>query len=144
MSSKLEWSCEEYFKQLFALNSNITGVISVDKMRHFDEDKQADEDGLIIQAIQGERMLGGAVGAFEVELHVILRSFNNSSDENEQVIDAVVDSVYDPTQVERPELASVRARFNYLRILDAMTSERVNTKQTRKRERVFPLMAKGA
>jgi hypothetical protein len=143
MSSQLEWSCEEYFKQLFALNPAITEVIPVDQIRHFDDDDQADVDGLIIQATQGERLLGGAVGAFDMELRVTLRSFQSTADQNEQVIDAVVDSVYDPTQVGRPELAAVTARFSYLRILDQMTSERVNTKQTRKRDKVFPLIAKG-
>ena len=144
MSNQLEWTCEEYFKQLFGLNPTIADIIPVERIRHFDDDDQADENGLIIQAVQGERRLDGARGAFDVELHVMIKSFSLASDADETVADAIVDSVYDPSQVGIPELSSVRDRLSYLLILDEMTGERTNTKQSRKREKIFPLIAKGA
>lgn len=143
MSNKLEHTVEEYFVELFRLNGTISSILDDEQIKHSDDDAQADADGLVVQAIQGERHLDGAKGAFDVELHVLLRSFNLTSDQNEQLIDSVVDSVYDPMQSSFSELAEVRAQLSYLLILDEMSGERVNTKQTRKREKIFPLIAKG-
>lgn len=143
MSSRLEWTCEEYFKQLFSLNPVITGVIPAARIRHFSDDDQADENALVVQAVQGERRIDAPRGAFDVALHAKIRSFSLTSDQSEAVADAVVDSVYDPAQVGQPALAPVVERLSYLLILDEMTGERTNTKNHRLREKVFPLIAKG-
>jgi len=146
MSNKLEWSVEEYFVKLFGLNETILDLLDpATEIRHFDDDDQAESDCLVVQAVQGERLAGGAVGAFHVELRVLLRSFKLTSDENEQIMDAVVDAVYDPAQLSETSLHTwALANLSYLYINDEMSGERSNTKQTRKREKIFPLFAKGA
>src|SRR5215472_12225917 len=118
MSSKLEWTCEEYFKQLFGLNSVITNIIPTAQIRHFADDELADENALVIEAIQGERRIDAPRGAFDIELHARIRSYSLTSDQNETLSDAMVDSVYDPAQVGNPSLAAVVARLSYLLILD--------------------------
>jgi len=146
MSNKLEWSVEEYFVRLFSANTTIADLLEpATEVRHFDDDDQAEADCLVVQAIQGERLAGGAIGANHIELRVMLRSFRLTSDENEQIMDAVFEAMYDPAQLSNTALHNwAAANLSYLYIDDNMSGERTNTKQVRKREKVFPVIAKGA
>lgn len=137
MSNKLEWTVEEYFIQLLKQNTTLAPL----DIRHFDDDDQAEADGLVVEAVRGNRRLDGAKGAYDVNVRVIQRSYNTVSADNELISNAIVDTVYDPAQVSDPDLATIRGQLNYLLILDEMTSDRNNSKSSRHREKVFPVIA---
>lgn len=133
MKNALERTCEEYFIQLLATNTLLAPM----SMRHFDDQGQADIPGIIIEAVQGAHRLDGPKG-HDVQVSVLYRSTTTDSVTNDNVADAISDTVFGAT----PGLTQAESDFTFLLLRDAMTGTRQNTHDTRKRQKTFTLIAK--
>jgi hypothetical protein len=150
----LEYACESYFIELYRTHPALKGK----NLRHFDEDRPAETNCIVVQAVSGNRIRGNESGgasednvppvlrtdggvpidAYEVELTVNYRSPATASlTHNRLSVAAISDSVKNATRGQ----TTTEKQFDYFLIKNAADGNRDNTKNLRKVERKFNLIA---
>jgi hypothetical protein len=154
VKSDLEYACESYFIELYRTSSALKGKA----IRHFDEDRPAESNCVIVQAIQGNFLTsdstgdnpgdnvppvlrtatGAAIDAYEVEVTVEYRSTSKTSlRHNSLSIAALGDAIKNATKGQ----TTVENDFGYLLIRSTASGNRDNTKNLRTVQRKFNLIA---
>jgi hypothetical protein len=154
VKSDLEYACESYFIELYRTHPNLKGK----HLLHFDEDRPAESNCVVVQAIQGNLLTanepgqvsddnvppvlraanGAPIDAYEVEVTVEYRSgAKNSLDHSRLTKAAIGDAVKNATAGQ----ATAEKDFGYLVIRNTTSGNRDNTKNLRTVQRKFNLIA---
>lgn len=139
MRSSLEYACEEFFIRIFQADSRLSGKTIV----HFDDERKAKSDAIIVQGKEGNHNLAGP-GGFDVEMMVEYRSPIGTTKAISDLISAAIrESVYaSPLAIKARAGMARKAGLSELVIKDESTSERQNSEDLRRRIITFPLQAK--
>lgn len=134
--TSLEFALEEYLMALFRTDARLKGK----HFAHGDADGQARMNGITVQATKGEPELEGVAG-FNAEVIATWRGGSQSTAaRNDLVAAAMTDCVM--TANTRMTAAQLRFATPLIISTEAMTSERPDTKNSRKRVIKIPCIAK--
>lgn len=134
MSARLEFACEQLCIELMQRNKTLAGMI----FRHWDEDKDAATECIVVKALVGEKQYAGVKG-YPVDVEATYRSSTSDASRNEAITEAMVDSVYRASKAVRVPAYSL---FRFLSIEDGGSSNKENGRNLRKRTRTFSFIAK--
>lgn len=154
MKSDLEYACESYFIELYRTHTSLKGK----HLRHFDEDRPAETNCIVVQAVQGNLLTanepgkasddnvppvlrtaaGAPIDAYEVEVTVSYRSPAKASlTHNRLTVAAISDAVKTAAKGQ----TTAEKDFGYLVIRNTTSGSRDNSKNLRKVDRTFNLIA---
>ena len=154
MKTSLENAAEVYFIELFRTHASLSGKT----LRHFDEDRPAESNCIVVQATEGNLLRanepgkygddnvppvlrdanGSAIDAHDVEVTATYRAPGTSTPkQNDLTAQAMTDAV----TTARANQTTAEREFGYLCIRNTMSGARSNTKSLRKREKTFNLIA---
>lgn len=138
MKNSHEYSVESFFLALFKADDRTRGKTIV----HFDEDREAKSDCIVVEAKQGNHELAG-FGGYAFEVQIEYRSDSSSKKRrNDLTASALHDVIYNNalSAGERANMAR-DAGMTDLLIKDESSSDRQNAENLRKRMLTLPVQA---
>jgi hypothetical protein len=138
MKSNLEHAVESFFLELYRAHPALKGK----KLRHFDEDRPAETDCIVVEATQGNHRQDGPKG-YDVEVTATYRSpAKVTPQQSNLVAGAMSDAVFQARPRMPLPSQSLFHPNGVLMLMDDLTGSRDNTKSLRRREKKFNLIAR--
>lgn len=137
MKNSLEFAVEDFFLRMLRSTSLLKGK----ELVHFEEERTAKSNAIIVQAKAGNRNLAGP-GGYDLEVMVEFRApAKTTKRQNDLTAGAIWETAENQSQAVLQKIKT-SAGLEFIVIKDESSSDRQNSQELRKRTMTFPVQAK--